>query len=110
MECGCSFWSWVCAVSCRPFCCSQPKGAQNNRLLFGALFLTCTGIVVNRFVFTIQTLAIPVLPFEKVVVYLPTWAEWAPTLALVAYGALILSLSYRYLPVFPQEKELNPIQ
>lgn len=86
------------------------KGRENNRLLFGALFLTCTGIVVNRFVFTIQTLAIPVLPFEKVVVYLPTWAEWAPTLALVAYGALILSLSYRYLPVFPQEKELNPIQ
>jgi molybdopterin-containing oxidoreductase family membrane subunit len=27
----------------------------------------------------------------------------------VAYGVILISLSYRYLPVFPQEKELNPL-
>ena len=26
---------------------------------------------------------------------------------IVAYGFLVMSLSYRYLPVFPQEKALN---
>jgi Ni/Fe-hydrogenase subunit HybB-like protein len=55
----------------------------------------------------VQTLAIPVMPFDTLQVYTPTWAEWAPTVAMLAYGALILSLSYRYLPVFPQEKELS---
>ena len=27
----------------------------------------------------------------------------------VALGTIVVSLSYRYLPVFPQERELNPI-
>ena len=27
----------------------------------------------------------------------------------VAYGIIMVSVSYRYLPVFPQEQELNPI-
>jgi Ni/Fe-hydrogenase subunit HybB-like protein len=85
-----------------------PKLRQKNILLFGAFLLDCLGILTNRFVLTVQTLALPVLPFDKVQVYLPTWTEWAPTVAMLAYGALILSLSYRYLPIFPQERELNP--
>jgi menaquinone reductase, integral membrane subunit len=72
-----------------------------------ACLLDCTGIVFNRFVFTVVTLAIPVMPFDHFVTYLPSWQEWAPTFAILAYGGLIISLSYRYLPVFPQEKELN---
>ncbi|MFP4657433.1 MAG: molybdopterin oxidoreductase, partial [Desulfonatronovibrionaceae bacterium] len=39
--------------------------------------------------------------------YIPNWAEWATTLEILAYGALVLSLTYRYLPVFPQERKLN---
>jgi molybdopterin-containing oxidoreductase family membrane subunit len=27
----------------------------------------------------------------------------------VAYGVILISVSYRYLPIFPQEQELNPI-
>jgi hypothetical protein len=27
----------------------------------------------------------------------------------LVYGILVFSLSYRYLPLFPQEAELNPI-
>jgi molybdopterin-containing oxidoreductase family membrane subunit len=72
-----------------------------------ACLLNCTGIIFNRFVFTVVTLAIPVMPFDRFATYWPTWQEWAPTFAILAYGALIISLSYRYLPVFPQEKELN---
>jgi len=72
-----------------------------------ACLLTCLGVVFNRFVFTVVSLALPVMPFDRLVTYWPSWQEWAPVIAVLAYGALIISLSYRYLPVFPQEKELN---
>ncbi|MFP3870302.1 MAG: menaquinone reductase integral membrane subunit QrcD, partial [Syntrophobacteria bacterium] len=85
-----------------------PKVREDDVWLLTACFLDCAGIVINRFVFTVQTLAIPVMPFDRWEIYVPTWQEWGPTVALVAYGALILSLSYRYLPMFPREKELNP--
>jgi len=86
-----------------------PKAREDNVLLIVACFLDCVGIIINRFVFTVQNLALPVMPFDRLEIYVPTWTEWAPTLALVAYGALIISLAYRYLPVFPRERELNPI-
>jgi len=76
-------------------------------LLYSAAILNCLGIVINRFVFTVQTLAHPVMPFDDWYTYVPNWAEWATTIEIMAYGALILSLTYRYLPVFPQEKKLN---
>jgi len=72
-----------------------------------ACLLSCTGVVFNRFIFTVVSLALPVMPFDRLVTYWPSWQEWAPVIAVLAYGALIISLSYRYLPVFPQEKELN---
>lgn len=76
-------------------------------LLYIAGILTCSGIIINRFVFTVQTLAIPVIPFDKWYTYIPNWTEWATSAMVVAYGAIIISLSYRYLPLFPQEKYLN---
>ena len=86
-----------------------PKAREDDVLLIVACVLNCTGIVINRFVFTVQNLALPVLPFEQLQIYVPTWTEWAPTVGVLAYGALLLSLSYRYLPMFPRERELNPI-
>ena len=86
-----------------------PQAREDEVLLISACILDCAGIVINRFVFTVQNLALPVLPFEQVQIYVPTWTEWAPTVAVLAYGALLLSLSYRYLPMFPRERELNPI-
>ena len=76
-------------------------------LLYTAGILDCIGITLNRYVFTVQALAIPVMPFDKWTSYAPNWAEWSTTLMIVAYGAIVLSLSYRYLPVFPQERKLN---
>ncbi|MDD4952671.1 MAG: molybdopterin oxidoreductase, partial [Desulfovibrionaceae bacterium] len=83
--------------------------AIRNRpsLLYLAAILDCCGIVINRYVFTVQTIALPVLPFDNWQTYVPNWAEWAPSFMILAYGALVLSLSYRYLPVFPQEHRLN---
>jgi molybdopterin-containing oxidoreductase family membrane subunit len=85
-----------------------PKYRESEQLLIFGCLLNCTGIVLNRFVFTLVTLAIPVMPFDRFWSYLPSWQEWGIALALIGYGFLVFSLSYRYLPVFPKEKELNP--
>ena len=74
--------------------------------LMTAAAAVCTGIALNRFVMTIQTLALPTLPFDPFLSYMPSWQEVATFMAIVAYGVLIYSLSFRYLKLFPQEKEL----
>jgi molybdopterin-containing oxidoreductase family membrane subunit len=87
----------------------MPKYRENEKWLITACLLNCAGIVINRFVFTIVTLAIPVMPFDRFWSYLPTWQEWGIAMAVIGYGFLLFSLSYRYLPLFPKEKELNPV-
>jgi molybdopterin-containing oxidoreductase family membrane subunit len=74
--------------------------------LVSAALLACGGIVVNRFVLTIQTLAVPTLPFERFMQYTPSWQEVGTFVAVVAYGVLVYSFSYRYFTLFPQEKDL----
>lgn len=86
-----------------------PKARANNKWLIAGCLLNCTGIVFNRFVFVIVTLAIPVMPFDRFWSYLPSWQEWGIAMAVVGYGFLLFSAAYRYLPVFPMEKELNTI-
>ena len=58
----------------------------------------------------LQIQAVPVLSFEDWFTYLPSWQEIATTILPVAYGIILIALSYRYLPIFPQEQELNPIE
>ncbi len=84
-----------------------PKFRKIPFVLYTAGILSCVGIVINRFVMTVQNLAIPVMPFDKWHVYIPNWTEWATSLMVVAYAAIVISLSYRYLPVFPQEIKLR---
>ncbi|MGD8345018.1 MAG: hypothetical protein PVH53_15565, partial [Desulfobacterales bacterium] len=67
------------------------------------------GVSLNRWVMVLQVLAVPVLPFDGWFTYLPSWQEVATTILPVAYGVIMISISYRYLPIFPQERELNPI-
>ncbi len=75
--------------------------------LVSAAFLACAGVALNRFVMTIQTLALPTLPFDEFLSYIPSWQEIATFLAVVAYGVLLYSFSFRYLTLFPQERELS---
>ena len=76
-------------------------------LFYLMLFLTCTSITINRYVLTVQGLAQPVMPFDSWYTYAPNWAEWASCFLVFAYAAMVLSLAYRYTPMFPQEAELN---
>jgi Ni/Fe-hydrogenase subunit HybB-like protein len=71
-----------------------------------AAFMACAGVAVNRFVMTVQTLALPTLAFDRFLSYTPSWQEVASFLAVVAYGVILYSLSFRYLDLFPQEREL----
>lgn len=71
-------------------------------LVLSAL-LVCCGILLNRFVMTIQTLALPTLAFDRFMLYAPSWQEVAAFLFVVAYGVLVYSFSFRYLRLFPSE-------
>lgn len=85
-----------------------PKAREYDlSLVIGCIFI-CIGVALNRFVVTVQTLSIPVLPFEEFVAYVPTWQEWAIVGAVIGYGVIVFSLSYRFLHLFPREHELNP--
>ena len=84
-----------------------PKTRQNVGWLITACFMNCTGIVLNRFIFVIVTLAIPVMPFDRFWSYFPTWQEWGLMMMVIGYGVLLFSVSYRYLPVFPMETKFN---
>ena len=86
-----------------------PSLRERSGLVIIGAAMNVTGIVLNRFVFAIQTLAIPVMPFDTFMSYIPTWQEWGIALGSIGYGIMVFSLSYRYLPLFPQEAELNPV-
>jgi molybdopterin-containing oxidoreductase family membrane subunit len=84
-----------------------PWVRERPALMYTAAIMTAIGVTINRFVFTVQALAIPVMPFDRWTSYAPNWAEWSTSGMIVAYGFLVMSLSYRYLPIFPQEVKLN---
>ena len=86
------------------------KFRENNVTLWLAVILAVIGVSLNRWVMVLQVLAVPVMPFEDWVLYLPSWQEVATTILPVAYGVILIMLSYRYLPIFPQEQELNPVE
>ena len=75
-----------------------------------AFFLGCMGVSLNRWVMVLQVMAVPIMPFDQWALYIPSWQEVATTILPVAYGIILIMISYRYLPIFPQEAELNPIE
>lgn len=85
----------------------SPKRRASIGWLVAAALLACGGVVLNRFVMTIQTLSLPTLAFEPFLLYWPSWQEVAAFLFVVAYGVILYSLSFRYLTLFPQERELE---
>ncbi len=72
-----------------------------------AITLGVIGVCLNRWVMVLQIMAVPVMSFDTWALYIPSWQEVATTILPVAYGILLIAVAYRYLPVFPQELELN---
>ncbi len=85
------------------------KWRRNSGLFMTAIVLAVVGVCVNRWVMVLQVMAVPVMPFDQWIMYFPSWQEIATTILPVAYGIILIALSYRYLPIFPQEQELNPL-
>ncbi len=86
------------------------KGRSSSTLIWTAVILGCIGVCLNRWVMILQTMAVPSIPFDSWQLYMPTWPEVATTILPVAFGVIVVMISYRYLPIFPQEQELNPIE
>jgi molybdopterin-containing oxidoreductase family membrane subunit len=84
-----------------------PRLRRRTGWLVSAAAMACLGVALNRFVMTVQTLALPTLAFDKFLSYWPSWQETGTFLAVVAYGVLVYSLSFRYLQLFPEERELK---
>jgi len=80
------------------------RSAHERVWLLAAAALACAGVLLNRFVLTVQTLALPTLPFDDFLTYTPSWQEVASFGGVIAYGVIVYSLSYRYLPLFGQPK------
>lgn len=85
------------------------KGRKSPLGLWVAVIFGVIGVSLNRWVMVLQTMAVPLLPFEDWYLYIPSWQEVATTVLPVAYGVILIMISYRYMPIFPQEQELNPI-
>lgn len=88
---------------------TSKKWRSKPGVFMTAVVLAVIGVCINRWVMVLQVMAMPVLPFENWVMYLPSWQEVATTILPVAGGVMVIAASYRYLPIFPQEKELNPL-
>ena len=71
------------------------------RWLIPAAALACCGVALNRYVQTVQTLALPTLSFDRFLSYTPSWQETGTFLGVVAYGVLVYSFSFRYFQIFP---------
>ncbi len=84
-----------------------PQLRARRGWLVSAAVLACLGVALNRFVLTVQTLALPTLSFDPFLSYTPSWQETGTFLAVVAYGVLVYSFSFRYLQLFPEERELQ---
>jgi Ni/Fe-hydrogenase subunit HybB-like protein len=84
-----------------------PRTARKRGWLLLGAALTCCGVLLNRFVFTVQTLALPTLSFDEFLRYTPSWQEVATFGGVIAYGVIVYSLSYRYLPLFEPPKGVD---
>ena len=82
---------------------------RNKALFLAAIILASLGVCINRWVMVLQVMAMPVMSFDKWVLYIPSWQEVATTVLPVAYGIILILISFRYMPIFPQEQELNPV-
>jgi len=84
-----------------------PRLRAHTGWLVTAAAMACCGVALNRFVMTVQTLALPTLSFDPYLSYFPSWQEIGTFLAVVAYGVLVYSFSFRYFSLFPEERELR---
>lgn len=99
---------WIELSSCIPaLLLLMPKYRNNTTILYGAGIWLIVIVSLNRYVQVIQGQAFPSMPFQNWEFYSPSWVEWSTCLMVIPYVVMLLGLTYRYLPLFPYEKDLN---
>lgn len=102
------FGQWLMWMELLPGCAvplfilASKRLREKQSLFTLAAILACTGLVTNRYIVNLQTMAVPTLPFEKFGAYAPNWIEWAPF--LMALACIILALRFLYKNNFLFEK------
>jgi len=81
-----------------------PRTRSHGGWQVAAALLAAGGIALNRFVMTVQTLALPTLPFDELWTYIPSWQEVASFAAVIGYTVVLYTLSFRWLPLFPRPR------
>ena len=101
------FWAEHLLLIVPMFVLMKKSLREKPVVFYSMMILVCASITLNRYLLTVQGLAMPVMPFDAWQTYAPNWVEWACCALVFAYSAMALSLAYRYTPIFPQEAELN---
>ena len=101
------FWAEHLLLIVPMFVLMKKSLREKPVVFYSMMILVCASITLNRYLLTVQGLAMPVMPFDAWQTYAPNWVEWACCALVFAYGSMALSLAYRYTPIFPQEAELN---
>lgn len=106
------FGIWVLALQLLvfgllPALLLRRAGSIGRHSLTFAAVLACAGIAIDRLVATLQTLFLPMLPFERTWLYWPSWQELMAFLGVIALGVIVLSVAHRAEVLFPAERELE---
>lgn len=80
---------------------SRHRLRTNRQYFFPAAGLTCLGLITNRYVINLQTLAVPTLPFEAWEGYYPNWVEIAPLLMTAGLFFLAIRFLFKQGLLFP---------
>ncbi|MBQ4132765.1 MAG: polysulfide reductase NrfD [Desulfovibrionaceae bacterium] len=108
---GAAFGKWLLAAELGAFTLLPLLLLANRRLrtkrslFFWSGGLACFGLLVNRYVVNLQTMAVPTLPFEGWESYHPNWVELAPLLMTAAVFFLGLKILLRQGILFSAETE-----
>ncbi len=81
-----------------------PVVRRNDFGLFAASLMVISGFLLNRL-----NVSLTGLERSAGVAYLPSWVEVSVTLSLVALGFLLFGLAVKYLRVFPESEEEEPV-
>ena len=92
------FWFFVVAGIVIPaFLLIFRRGRTIPRIVIASILVT-VAMWVKRFIITVPSLQVPLMPFEFGA-YTPTWVEWSITAAAFAAFMLIFALVVKFIPV-----------
>ncbi len=85
------------------------KMCEKTGWLVAGGLTACAALIFNRYIVTLQAQSVPTMSFDQFVMYAPTWQELALIAAVIGYGVILYSVSFRYLPLFPREREMQMV-